>query len=244
MKTTTLSGLCTLGLLLTAPALSQITFYEGEDFHGRAFTTRDPVTDLSRRGFNDRASSVIVESGQWQVCDDAGYRGRCVQLRPGSYDSLSRMGFDNRLSSVRKVGNRRGADSRDDLARPEPLDQPGYDYRRRTDERVFDAPVTSVHAVLGRAEQRCWVEREQVQEDRGGRNVGGGIVGALIGGVIGHQIGGGTSIRDVRRCETASNGPPEYWDVSYRFRNVEHRIQMTSPPGRTIVVNRDGEPRQ
>ena len=158
-----------------------------------------------------------------------------------------------------------------ELARPEPLDQPGHDYRRRTDERVFDAPVTSVHAVLGRAEQRCWVEREQVQEDRGGRNVGGGIVGALIGGVIGHQIGGGsgkdiatvggavagaaigsnqgrdsggTSIRDVRRCETASNGPPEYWDVSYRFRNVEHRIQMTSPPGRTIVVNRDGEPRQ
>ena len=107
------------------------------------------------------------------------------------------------------------------------MDQPGYDYRRRTDERVVDAPVTSVHAVLGRAEQRCWVEREQVQEDRGGRNVG-----------------GGTSIRDVRRCETASNGPPEYWDVSYRFRNVEHRIQMTSPPGRTIVVNRDGEPRQ
>ena len=227
MKTTTLSGLCTLGLLLTAPAMSQITFYEGEDFHGRAFTTRDPVTDLSRRGFNDRASSVIVGSGQWQVCDDAGYRGRCVQLRPGSYDSLSRMGFDNRLSSVRKVGNRQGADNRNDLARPGPLDQPGYDYRRRTDERVFDAPVTSVHAVLGRAEQRCWVEREQVQEDRGGRNVG-----------------GGTSIRDVRRCETASNGPPEYWDVSYRFRNVEHRIQMTSPPGRTIVVNRDGEPRQ
>lgn len=141
-----------------------------------------------------------------------------------------------------------------ELPRPEPLDQPGYGYRRRTDERVFDAPVTSVHAVLGRAEQRCWVEREQVQEDRGGRNVGGGsgkdiatVGGALAGAAIGSNQGrdsGGTSIRDVRRCETASNGPPEYWDVSYRFRNVEHRIQMTSPPGRTIVVNRDGEPRQ
>ena len=45
-------------------------------------------------------------------------------------------------------------------------------------------------------------------------------------------------------CQGSSNGPPEYWDVSYRFRNVEHRIQMTSPPGRPIVVNRDGEPRQ
>ena len=77
-----------------------------------------------------------------------------------------------------------------------------------------------------------------MQEDRGGRNVGGGIVGALIGG------GSGESIRNVRRCETTSNGRPEYWDVSYRFRNVEHRIQMTSAPGRTISVNRDGEPRQ
>ena len=91
-----------------------------------------------------------------------------------------------------------------DLTRPEPLDQPAYDYRRRTDERVFDAPVTSVHAVLGRAEQRCWVEREQVQEDRGGRNVGGGIVGALIGGIIGHQIGGGSDIR------IASTLPPVF----------------------------------
>jgi hypothetical protein len=27
-----------LALLLTAPAFSQITFYEGEQFHGRAFT--------------------------------------------------------------------------------------------------------------------------------------------------------------------------------------------------------------
>ena len=271
MKTTTLTGLGTLALLLTAPAFSQITFYEGEQFHCRAFTTRDAVTDFSRRGFNDRASSVIVGSGQWQVCDDAGYRGRCVQLRPGNYDSLSRMGFDNRLSSVRKASNRQDSDDRNELARPEPSVQPGYDYRRRADERVFDAPVTSVHAVISHAEQRCWVEREQVQEDRGGRNVGGGIVGALIGGIIGHQIGsgsgkdiatvggavagaaigsnqgrdsGGESIRNVRRCETTSNGRPEYWDVSYRFRNIEHRIQMTSAPGRTISVNRDGEPRQ
>jgi uncharacterized protein YcfJ len=128
------------------------------------------------------------------------------------------------------------------------LDQPGYDYRRRTDERVFDAPVTSVHAVLGRAEQRCWVEREQVQEDRGGRNVGGGIVGALIGGIIGHQIGGGSG-KDIATVGGAvagaaigSNQGRDSGGES--IRNVEHRIQMTSAPGRTIVVNRDGEPRQ
>jgi hypothetical protein len=31
--------------------------------------------------------------------------------------------------------------------------------------------------------------------------------------------------------------------VTYLFRGVEHRAQMTSPPGRTITVNRNGEPR-
>ena len=99
--------------------------------------------------------------------------------------------------------------------------------------------------------------------------MGGAVVGALIGGVLGHQVGSGRgndvatvggavaggaigsqvgrdsgpSYRDVRRCETASPGPPQYWDVTYNFRGVEHRVQMSSPPGRTITVNRDGEPR-
>ena len=42
-------------------------------------------------GFNDRASSVIVERGQWQVCDDIGFRGYCIVLRPGQYPSLAAM---------------------------------------------------------------------------------------------------------------------------------------------------------
>ena len=50
--------------------------------------------------------------------------------------------------------------------------------------------------------------------------------------------------RDVRRCETTMSGSPAYWDVRYKHRGIEHRVQMTAPPGRTIYVNRDGEPRQ
>jgi uncharacterized protein YcfJ len=49
--------------------------------------------------------------------------------------------------------------------------------------------------------------------------------------------------RDVRRCENTSSGKPEYWDVTYNFRGVEHRIQMTTPPGKTVAVNQKGEPR-
>jgi uncharacterized protein YcfJ len=271
MKLLPTSLLAASALWIAAPALAQITFYECESFHGRAFTARDQVSDLGRTGFNDRASSVIVDRGPWQVCEDAGFRGRCVTLRAGSYDSLSRLGLDKRLSSARRVGDRVSREGGEGVRDPEPLAAATYAYRRRPDERVYEANVTSVHAVVGPAEQRCWVEREQVPEERGGRNVGGGLVGALVGGVIGHQIGRGRGqdlatvggavagaaigsnqgrdtspqqSHDVRRCETAARGPPEYWDVTYDYRNVEHRVQMTAPPGRTILVNRDGEPRQ
>jgi hypothetical protein len=31
--------------------------------------------------------------------------------------------------------------------------------------------------------------------------------------------------------------------VTYSFRGKEHAVQMTTPPGRTVTVNRDGEQR-
>lgn len=253
-------------LALSAQAMSQVTFYEGEDFHGRAYSTTRDQTDLRRSGFNDSASSVIVDSGRWEVCEDPAFSGQCVVLRAGSYDSLKRLGVNNRLSSVRKVSNRRDYGN---YRTPEPLATPGYEYRQRPNERVYEARVTSVRAVMGQPEQRCWVDSEQVT-DKGKRNVAGGIIGGVIGGVLGHQIGGGTGkdiataggavagavvgsnvgrdkdtySRDVRRCETTQSGTPDYWDVTYDYRNVTHRVQMSAPPGRTIQVNRRGEPRQ
>jgi uncharacterized protein YcfJ len=256
-----------LGLLaatVSAQAFSQITFYEGEDFRGRAFTTGRETVDFRRQGFNDRASSVIVDSGRWEVCEDAAFRGTCVVLRPGSYDSLKRMGVNNRVSSVRRVSG----SVRAQYYEAEPMSEPVYEYRRRPSERTYEARVTSVRAVMGAPEQRCWVESEEV-EKKGKRSVGGAILGGVIGGVIGHQIGNGTGqdiataggavagaavgsnvgrdkdvySRDVRRCEVAQNGDPDYWDVRYNFRNVEHRVQLSSPPGSTITVNNRGEPR-
>lgn len=264
MKTLTRTIIGVTGMALCATAMARVTFYEGEDFHGRAFTTARATSDFKRTGFNNMASSVIVDEGRWEVCEDAGYEGRCVVLREGSYDSLKHMGVNNRISSARRVSDRRDYD---DYYSPEPLPAASYEYRRRPDERLYEAKVTSVRAVMGRSEERCWVEREQV--DRGGRSVGGAIVGGVIGGILGHQIGSGTGqdvataggavagaaigsnagrnrdySRDVRRCETVQDGSPDYWDVRYRFRDVEHRVQMSSPPGRSILVNNRGEPRQ
>jgi uncharacterized protein YcfJ len=255
-------------IALAAQAVAQVTFYESEGFRGRAFTTTQQVNNLESRGFNDRASSVVVDRGSWEVCDDAGFGGRCRVLRKGSYESLRGLGMENRISSVRPVnGNRRY-----DNEAPEPLAAPNYDYRRRANERLYEARVTSVHAVMGPAGQRCWVERQQVSEPaRTDRNVGGAIVGGLLGGVLGHQVGGGTGRdiataggavagavigsnvgrnnnndvgeRNVQRCENTASGAPQYWDVSYDYRGTTHQVQMSSAPGSTISVNSRGEPR-
>jgi uncharacterized protein YcfJ len=263
------SALAISALLVGTHAAAQVTFYQGEGFRGRAFTTDKPVSNLDRSGFNDRSSSVIVERGRWEACEHANFRGRCVVLRRGSYDSLAKLGMENTISSVRPADNRRRYDNEVQAQ----MDRPDYAWRRRANERVYDAPVTAVHAVMGPPTERCWVERQQVSDYRGGdRNLGGAIAGALIGGVLGHQVGGGSGkdlatvggavaggvigsnvgrdnnsgygSRDVRRCENTVSGTPAYWNVTYNFRGRDHQMQMTTAPGTTIAVNRDGEPRQ
>lgn len=152
---------------------------------------------------------------------------------------------------------------------PPPPPAPIYEYRQRPGERIYEVPVSSVRAVVGPPEQRCWVERQQVVEGPSG-DAGGALLGAIIGGVLGHQVGGGRGKdaataagavagavigggrgdgavaydRDVQRCKTVASGRPEFWIVTYVFRGVEHRIEMSAPPGRTISVNSRGEPRQ
>jgi uncharacterized protein YcfJ len=261
------SALGVSALVLATQAFAQVTFYENEGFRGRMFTTGKTVWDFARIGFNDRASSVVVDGGRWEACEDARFGGRCAVLKQGSYESLRGMGLDDRISSVRPV------DARGHYGNeaPEPLAAPTYDYRRRPNERVYEARVTSVREVRGPPEERCWTEHQPGNEShRGDPNVGGAVVGALIGGVLGHQVGsgrgndlatvggalGGAAIgsnvgrdggesygHDVRRCESIPSGTPAYWDVTYDFRGTQHRVQMGSPPGTTVAVNQAGEPR-
>ncbi|HEX6792602.1 MAG TPA: beta/gamma crystallin-related protein [Casimicrobiaceae bacterium] len=93
--------------LLVAAAGAQaaeLTLFGRPGFEGRRFRTDNSVPNLDRTDFNDRASSVVVRDGLWQLCDDAYFRGNCVTLQPGRYPSLREMGLNNRVSSVRELG--------------------------------------------------------------------------------------------------------------------------------------------
>jgi uncharacterized protein YcfJ len=174
------------------------------------------------------------------------------------------MGLNDRISSARPIAS--NARVSPDRYAPDPV--PVYDNRRRQGERLYEANVTSVRAVVGPPEQRCWVEREQIQA-QSDVNLPGAVLGAVIGGVLGHQVGSGSGntaatiggtvaggaiganvgrygqpqTRDVQRCASVPSQTPAYYDVTYHFRGLEHHMQTTVPPGRTVIVNARGEPR-
>jgi uncharacterized protein YcfJ len=253
------------GWLLLSPASAQLTVYEHANFEGRQFTTTGAVTDLRHRGLNDRASAAVVAgSRSWELCDDAGFSGRCRVLRPGQYPSLDAMGLNDRVSSARALPRNTSVET--DRYAPEPRVK--NDYRRRPGERLVQAPVTAVVAVYPEPDRNCRWDGDRQTSDERGTNVPGALLGAVIGGILGHQIGGGAG-RDLataggaiagavvgsrsgsrgeaeplRSCEDLGRAAaPIYWDVTYSHRSTLHRVQMTRPPGATITVNRQGEPR-
>jgi len=85
-------------------ASAQIVLYENDNFNGRSYRASYSVSNLNDGGFNDRASSVVVRGGRWQLCDNAFFGGSCVTLGPGEYSSLRAMGMNDRVSSVRELG--------------------------------------------------------------------------------------------------------------------------------------------
>ena len=87
-----------------AAAAQDIVFFNGPDFSGRRFTANTSVQNLADAGFNDRASSVVINSGSWQLCTDSYFRGRCVTLERGQYPTLAQIGLSNQVSSARELG--------------------------------------------------------------------------------------------------------------------------------------------
>lgn len=225
------------GLLVASQAAAQVTFYEGEAFRGRFLTADGTVPDFYRYGFNDRAASAVVSSGRWEACEDVGFQGRCMILRPGSYSSLAATGLNWRISSVRPV-----ADARVGYEAPPPavvttpapvVAAPTY---VRPEDQRFQARVVSVRAILGAPgqQQQCWMEKEKIGPLE--------LPGAIIGG-IGDVLTGRQRQTYFEHCDTVPTGAQlQYWDVTYEFRGIQHRAQLAAAPGPTIAVNGNGDP--
>lgn len=115
----------------TCAAAGEMSLYSRPDFRGAEVTVRGTASNFVDLGFNDRASSIIVRSGTWEVCEHKDFGGQCTVLERGEYRSLDR--FSDRISSVREIERRGGRDDYRDRD-----DRRGDDHRDWRDRRDDD----------------------------------------------------------------------------------------------------------
>jgi hypothetical protein len=113
---------------------ARATLYEGPNLSGRSYPLNDTMPNLGRSGFNDRASSLRVESGYWIFCSDSEFRGECRTFGPGEYATLP--GLNNVISSGRRISNDYPYGEKPDWQRDSIRqsqyypNQPNYQYRQ------------------------------------------------------------------------------------------------------------------
>lgn len=81
---------------------SGIVLYDEPFFRGRSITVRAPIDNLRLQNFHDRAESVRVLSGTWELCAEPRFR-RC-QTVASDIPQLSSVGLNKKLSSARPAG--------------------------------------------------------------------------------------------------------------------------------------------
>jgi len=101
LRATTIAIACGIA---ASTASAQLVLYENDDYGGRSIKAGNSVSSLADSGFNDRASSIKVFTGKWEICSDAYFRGKCITLGPGQYPSLRAMNLNDKVSSVRELG--------------------------------------------------------------------------------------------------------------------------------------------
>lgn len=102
LATFALSGLLSAG----SASAQEIVLYDQTGYGGQNLRVTGEISNLNRRGFNDRASSLRVVSGRWEICEDADFRGTCTEV-DGDLNTLG--SFNDQMSSLRPAG-RRGRD--------------------------------------------------------------------------------------------------------------------------------------
>jgi len=122
-----------------AASAGELVLFSHEDFRGQRVVIADgAANDFRDFDFNDRASSLVVRSGTWELCEHKNFQGSCAVFQRGEYPNLRQ--FNNSFSSAREIDGRRdrgqgwgyGRDNRDerDERREERRDERWREERR------------------------------------------------------------------------------------------------------------------
>jgi len=134
-------------------ATAELTIYSRPSLSGERRTFTDGERDLGRFDWGDRAASIRVEGGAWELCRETDYR-ECTVFAPGDYE-LYDTRFERRLRSIRPL-RRQGDGEERPYTRPEARYISSRLYRallgRNVDEDSIRAVVDEVQAGRLRAQ--------------------------------------------------------------------------------------------
>jgi Beta/Gamma crystallin len=82
-----------------------VVLFDEPNFGGASFPVVARVDNLDITHWNDRAVSMVIHYGNWELCTDAYYRGTCSVYGPGRYSDIGG-GMMRQLSSLRPAGDR------------------------------------------------------------------------------------------------------------------------------------------
>ena len=86
---------------VAAPA--GIVVYDQPNFHGHALTLAQATPDLAKLNFDDRVASLVINGGgEWVLCENRNYGGRCIRVSAKAED-LKLLQLAGRVSSLYPV---------------------------------------------------------------------------------------------------------------------------------------------
>ena len=83
-----------------------IFLFEHVSFRGRTVTVYGSYSDLRKKNFNDKTSSIVVTDGRWSVYKHINFQGVSATLIPGIYPNPRAWGNvpgNDQISSVKIV---------------------------------------------------------------------------------------------------------------------------------------------
>lgn len=83
------------------PTGGVITLFDGIGYAGAGFRATSEITNLPKQ-YNDRGLSLKIERGEWEVCTDKDFGGRCQTFRKDVSD-LNQVGMAYAITSMRQV---------------------------------------------------------------------------------------------------------------------------------------------
>ncbi len=83
--------------------VKDVTLWDGNNRQGASFESNNAVADLSKVGFNDKASSIAVNNGQkWRFYKDKNFKGEFIEIGPD--ESRGNIGkLNNQVSSFKSI---------------------------------------------------------------------------------------------------------------------------------------------